>query len=120
MDQIFITDLVARGLLGVNEWKRENIRDLDQHNIILRIYKLLDTDDIQHTISYKTVAKKVLARAETAKRFTVEALATDIAQLCLDEPGVERVRVRVEKPHASRFARSVGVEIERNRGNQQP
>ena len=59
------------------------------------------------------VAKKVRAHAETARRLTVEALAADLTQLCLEVPGVARVRVRVEKPGAVRFSRSVGVEIER-------
>jgi len=44
---------------------------------------------------------------------TVEALATDLAQLCLEVARVAKVRVRVEKPGAVRFSRSVGVEIER-------
>jgi 2-amino-4-hydroxy-6-hydroxymethyldihydropteridine diphosphokinase len=42
-------------------------------------------------------------------------MAAEIAALCLGEPAVERVTVRVEKPGALRFARSVGVEIERAR-----
>jgi dihydroneopterin aldolase len=35
--------------------------------------------------------------------------------MCLEEPKVEKVRVRVEKPGAVRFSRLVGVEIERSR-----
>jgi len=121
MDQIFITDLVARGIIGVNEWEREKPQEiLINITLFADLHLAGQSDDIQHTISYKTIAKKALAQAESARRFTVEALATDIAQLCLEEPGVERVRVRVEKPHASRFARSVGVEIERMRGDQHP
>jgi FolB domain-containing protein len=121
MDQIFITDLVARGIIGVNEWEREKPQEILINITLFADIRLAgQSDNIQHTISYKTIAKKALAQAESAKRFTVEALATDIAQLCLDEPGVERVRARVEKPHAARFARSVGVEIERTRGDQHP
>jgi len=59
------------------------------------------------------VAKQVIAHTESAQRLTVEALATDIAGICLRMAGVSRVRVRVEKPGAVRYARSVGVEIER-------
>jgi dihydroneopterin aldolase len=47
----------------------------------------------------------------------VERLATEIARVCLEHPGVQRVTVRVEKPGALRFARSVGVEIDRSREN---
>ncbi|MBE3043071.1 dihydroneopterin aldolase, partial [Candidatus Bathyarchaeota archaeon] len=45
--------------------------------------------------------------------FTVEALAEDIARLCLRRPGVQKVAVKVEKPGAVTGAESVGVEIER-------
>jgi FolB domain-containing protein len=116
MDKIFIKDLSARGIIGVNDWEREKLQE-----ILINVTLFVDTrqagqaDDIQATVSYSKVAKKLLAHAQSAQRFTVEALAQDLADLCLAEPGVERVQVRVEKPGAVRFARSVGVEIERSR-----
>ncbi len=61
------------------------------------------------------MTKKVIELAESAMRFTVEALAEDIAQICLEDPKVIKTTVRVEKPGAVRFAQSVGVEIERSR-----
>jgi FolB domain-containing protein len=66
-------------------------------------------------VNYRTLAKRAQSHAETAARFTVEALANDIAKICLQEQGVKRAIVRVEKPGAVRFAASVGVEVERNR-----
>jgi FolB domain-containing protein len=116
MDKIFIKDLSARGIIGVNDWEREKPQE-----ILINVTLFVDTrqagqsDDIQATVSYSMVAKKLLAHAQSAQRFTVEALAQDLAELCLAEPGVERVQLRVEKPGAVRFARSVGVEIERSR-----
>jgi FolB domain-containing protein len=116
MDQVFISDLVARGIIGVNDWEREKRQEI-RLNITLfgDLSKAGESDDIRDTINYSTVAKKVLAHAETAQRFTVEALAADLARLCLEEAGVQKVRVRVEKPGAVRFSRSVGVEIEREK-----
>jgi FolB domain-containing protein len=73
------------------------------------------SDDVNDIIDYSKVTKKVLHHAETVKRFTVEALAEDIAQICLEDTRVLKVTVRVEKPGAVRFAQTVGVEIERNR-----
>ena len=114
MDQTFITDLVARGIIGVNDSERDKPQEI-RINIILFTdqSKAGKSDDIQDCVNYSTVAKKVIAHTETDHRFTVEALAADLARLCLEEPGVIKVRVRVEKPGAVRFARSVGVEIER-------
>ena len=113
MDQVFITNLVARGIIGVNDWEREQPQDI-LINIVLftDLHQAGQSDDIHDSVDYRSVAKKVLAHAETARRLTVEALAADLAQLCLEVARVEKVRVRVEKPGAVRFSRSVGVEIE--------
>ncbi len=114
MDSVIIKNLVARGIIGINDWEREKKQEI---RIDITLYADLRragvSDDIADCVNYRTVAKKALAHAESAARFTVEALAADIARLCLEEPGVQRVRVRVEKPGAVRFADSVGVEIER-------
>jgi FolB domain-containing protein len=114
MDQVFIVDLVARGIIGVNDWERQQPQEI-LINIVLftDLHKAGESDDIHDSVDYRSVAKKVLAHAETARRLTVEALAADLAKVCLQEARVEKVRVRVEKPGAVRFSRSVGVEIER-------
>ena len=66
-------------------------------------------------ISWTKLSSKIWSHAETAARFTVEALANDIAAICLEPELVQRVIVRVEKPGAVRFAKSVGVEVERSK-----
>ncbi len=116
MDQILIKDLVARGIIGVNDGEREKPQEI-LINIILfaDLRKAGESDDLNDTVNYRIIAKKALAHAESAHRFTVEALAADLARICLADPGVQKVRVRVEKPGAVRFSRSVGVEIERER-----
>ena len=115
MDKIIISDLVARGIIGINDWEREKPQEI-LINIILfaDLQKAGESDDLIHSISYRTIAKKAITHAETAGRLTVEALATDIAKICLQEKGVLKVCVRVEKPGAVRFSKSVGVEIERS------
>jgi FolB domain-containing protein len=116
MDQIIIRDLLARGIIGVNDWEREKPQDI-LINIVLfaDLRQAGETDDLNHSVSYRTIAKRVQQHAETSARLTVEALATDLAKICLEDPLVERARVRVEKPGAVRFTRSVGVEVERSR-----
>jgi len=48
---------------------------------------------------------------------TVEALANDLAQVCLQEPRVAKVILRVDKPGAVPEADSVAVEVERQNPN---
>jgi FolB domain-containing protein len=119
MDKVFIKDLLVRGVIGISELERSQPQDIVVNIIIFTdIRKGAQTDDINFCVNYRTIAKKVLAHVEAVARFTVEALAEDIAELCLEEDQVHSVRVRVEKPGAVRFSRSVGVEIERNRSLQ--
>lgn len=115
-DQIIIRDLLARGVIGVTEQERQRPRDiLINLTLFVDLRPAGESDDLKDTVSYSTIARQALELAESAARYTVEALAADLAQMCLAHPGVERVRVRVEKPAAVRFTHSVGVEIERSR-----
>lgn len=116
MDKIFIKDLKVRGILGIRDWERVTPRE-----IVINVSLYTDTrraartDDIADCVSYSDVARKIRAHAESAARMTVEALANDIAELCLQEPKVRKVVVRVDKPGAVPETASVGVEIERAR-----
>jgi FolB domain-containing protein len=116
MDKVIIKDLLARGIIGINDDERVKPQDIIINiEITADLRRAGESDDIADCVNYRTIAKKALVHTETAERFTVEALAMDIAKLCLEEPGALSVRVRVEKPGAVRFAKSVGVEIERSR-----
>ena len=116
MDRVFISDLIARGIIGVNDWEREKPQEVSINIVLFAdLHEAGRSDSLEDSVNYRTVAKLVLAHAETAQRQTVEALAADVARLCLEQPGVQQVRVRIEKPGAVRFSRSVGVEIERSR-----
>lgn len=116
MDKIFIKNLRARGIIGIHPWERDEAQD-----ILINITVFSDThhaaemDDIAECVDYSLLAQKVKAHAETVARFTVEALANDLATICLQDVKVQAALVRVEKPGAVRFAESVGVEVERCR-----
>jgi FolB domain-containing protein len=117
MDKVFIKDLLVRGIIGIREWEREKEQDiLINVTVYTDTIRAAETDDINDCVDYSALAKKVQTHAETAARLTVEALANDLARICLEENLVRKVVVRVEKPGAVRFAKSVGVEIERKRG----
>ena len=116
MDKTFIKDLLVRGIIGIRDWEREKVQDiLINVTVFSDTTQAAETDDIAYCVDYSALAKKVQIHAETAARLTVEALANDLAKICLQEKLVQKVIVRVEKPGAVRFAKSVGVEIERRR-----
>ncbi len=115
MDQIFIKDLHCRGVIGISDQERAQPQDiLVNVTLFCDISKAGQSDTLEDSVNYRTVAKRILAHVEKIGRYTVEALATDLAGICLEDRRVAKARVRVEKPGAVRFATSVGVEIERS------
>jgi FolB domain-containing protein len=117
-DRIEIIDLLVRGVIGVNDWERTVEQDILFNVTLFADLKAAGaSDDMDDTVSYRAVAKAIIEHVKTHQPLTLEALAAQTAELCLGYAGVRRVRVRVEKPGAVRFARSVGVEIERQAGD---
>jgi FolB domain-containing protein len=118
-DHIFIQDLLARGVIGVNAWERETVQDIVV-NLVLHtdLRHAGATDDVADSIDYRLVSHSVISHIESSSYRTLEALATEIARICIGH-GAQSVRVRVEKPGAVRFTRSVGVEIVRSRSDLQ-
>jgi FolB domain-containing protein len=117
MDKILIRGLKAHGILGVHDWERHTPRE-----IIIDLELYSDTrlagvsDRVEDSVDYSMLSRLVQKLAESAQRQTVEALAEDVARLCLAQSGVQGARVRVEKPGAVSFVETVGVEIERWQG----
>jgi dihydroneopterin aldolase/D-erythro-7,8-dihydroneopterin triphosphate epimerase len=115
-DRILIRDLSLRTIIGINEEERCERQDV-LINLILwvDIAEAEASDDIKDSVDYRALTKRVIHLVEGSRFYLVEKLAAEIASLCLEEPCVSRVRVTVEKPGALRFARSVGVSLERGK-----
>ncbi len=114
MDQILIKDLRVTGIIGIHAHERITPQEmLINISLSADTRHAAETDDINECINYQTIAEHVKAHAETSKRLTLEALAEDIAQICLNVIGVQGARIRVEKTQAIPYTYSVGVEIER-------
>ena len=117
-DQIQIKDLFLRTIIGINEEERRNRQD-----VLINIVLYADTraagasDHIEEAVNYRTITKSVIKMVEASTFYLVETMAAEIAAICLEDPRVDEVSVRVEKPGALRFARSVGVEIHRTRAD---
>lgn len=117
-DKIIVRDLLLRGIIGLNDWEREKKQDILINLTLLTDVRPAGTSDRAGDIlNYRTITKAIIAYVEEAQHYTVEALATAIARICVVDHDAARVIVCVEKPGALRFAQSVGVEIERERAD---
>jgi FolB domain-containing protein len=91
MDKVFIKDLMVRGIIGVSEKERSAPQDIVINVVMYTdITKGAETDDIENCTNYRTAAKAIIAHVERVSRYTVEALSTDIANICLDMPVFRR------------------------------
>lgn len=116
MDKILIKGLKVNAILGIYDHERitpqEFVIDLA---LGTNTRKAGLSDDFADCVDYEKLSNEVLRLAQTAQRQTVEALAEDIAALCLANPAVKNVKVRVLKTQAIPFTTAVGVKISRKR-----
>lgn len=114
MDTVFIEDLRIETVIGIYDWERK-IRQV----VALDLEMAFDnrrpaaTDDIDDTLNYKAVGKRLIAFVEGSSFQLVETLAERCAQIVLDEFKVPWLRLKLSKPGALRGSKAVGVVIER-------
>jgi FolB domain-containing protein len=114
MDRILIVDLATRCIIGVNEEERREKQDVVMNlSVYVDLRPSGRSDRLEDAVDYRALKKRIVARVEESSFYLLEALAEAVAEACLEEPRVVKVKVRAEKPSALRFARSVGVEITR-------
>ena len=114
MDIVYIRDLRVDTVIGIYDWERairQTVRiDLD---LATDIRKAADTDNIDDTLSYKTVAKRVAEFVRESEFLLIETLAERIASLILAEFSTPWLRLTIGKPGAVTGSSEVGVMIER-------
>ena len=114
MDRIFINNLRIDTLVGIYDWERR-IRQ----TIILDIEMGFDirrataSDNIENTLNYKAVCKRLVEFVQVSEYQLVETLTEECARVILQEFSVPWVRIRLNKIGALRGASDVGVIIER-------
>jgi 7,8-dihydroneopterin aldolase/epimerase/oxygenase len=113
---VFVRDLELEVLIGIYEIEKQKPQRIIV-NIDLSVIEGEGPkdDDISHVVSYEIIVKKVETIIGGGHINLVETLCEKIAASCLRDKRVMAARVRVEKPDIIPNARSVGVEIERQR-----
>lgn len=115
-DTIFLTDLKVDTIVGIWDWERK-IRQTVSIDLELGadIRRAAASDNIEDTLNYKQVAKRVQQFVAESEFQLVETMAEQIAGIILAEFDVPWTQVRVNKPGAIRGARDVGVLIRREK-----
>jgi len=116
---VFVRDLEIIATLGVYAHEK-----VEAQRVLINIDMSVEDlgtdlgDEFSNVVCYETAARNAKKIATEGHVHLVETLAEAIAAKCLEDPRVQAVRVRIEKPDAIAEAASVGVEIERLRPTQ--
>jgi len=114
MDIIYLRDLRIDTIIGIYDWERRMkqtiIIDLEMGT---DIRKAANSDNIEDTLNYKAVAKRLMSYVGESEFELVETLAEKIAEIIMIEFKVPWCRLSLNKKGAVSGVRDVGVIIER-------
>ena len=109
-----VENLRLRSFIGFIDWETEKLQDV----IISYSFKYdtalaSKTDDVQNAVNYKKITKGIIDFVDHQSFHLIEALAEKIYMYIQSaDAAVQEITVKVEKPHALRFADNVLVEID--------
>ncbi|HIE79072.1 MAG TPA: dihydroneopterin aldolase [Candidatus Thioglobus sp.] len=118
MDIIFIQGLKIDTVIGIYDWEREIrqevVLDLE---ISTDIKAASETDNIEQTLSYKSVCKRLIDFVSKSEFQLVETLAERAARIVIEEFDVDAVKLTLNKGEAVTGAQGVGIIIERSKSS---
>ena len=120
MDCIRIKNLKIPARHGVYEFEKEKdgIFELDI-NLYLPLLKAGKSDRLEDTINYEDIISTV-TKAFTVKQYAlVEAAAQSVCDRLLNDFKIDKITIRIRKPHAPIDADFETVEVQLNRKNEE-
>jgi 7,8-dihydroneopterin aldolase/epimerase/oxygenase len=113
-DRIFVHGLTTECVIGFIDWERrvwqKVVIDLE---LAADARRAALTDEVDDTLDYRKVVKRVLAFVEASECHLIETLAERVVRMLLDEFAIEWVRISLSKPGAFSHSRDVGIALER-------
>ena len=113
---IEITNLRLRTFIGFNEEERTKQQDIV---INAEIHYPMNNgcldDVVEDALNYKTITKAIIKHVESGRFLLLEKLVADVLGICSEHETVTYAKVKIDKPHALRFADSVSLSLDFNR-----
>lgn len=111
-DFISIERLRARCIVGLFPEERLLPRNVwFTINLWVDLRQAGRSDQIDHTVDYDSLSRKILSMAEKSSWKLIESLAEQAAEICLSDPLVQACRITLEKPGAVTAADNIKVSI---------
>lgn len=117
LTKINVENIPCYTAIGIDKEERKaGQKLLIDVNCYITSKEILNADNIKSTFSYVDIYKSVQEVGKKSHEL-IESLAEDIARVLLKHPLVERVKIKVYKPHIPypEFQGNVSVEVERTK-----
>ncbi len=116
MDSIVIDQLEVQTIIGTLPHERLQRQPLIITAELRSNLKLAgETDDFNCTFDYSRAEEMIYDFVSRSDFHLIEALAEQLAARLLTIDRIESVLLEIRKPGAAKYARSIGVRIERSR-----
>jgi D-erythro-7,8-dihydroneopterin triphosphate epimerase len=114
--RINIDNLRLRTYIGFNPEEQSKQQDVIVNaELHYRADPAFASDDQADALDYKVLTKRMIRHIENGRFQLLEKLTADLLSIVCESERVNFAEVRVDKPHALRFADSVSVTLSANR-----
>lgn len=109
---IKITDLSLRTIIGGIDWERNTPQDV-VINIVLDYdaTRAVETDAMGEAVDYKRLKRRIIEEVEKSSFHLLEKLTSRVLEIVMEDTRVLSATVRIDKPGALRFAKTVSIEM---------
>ena len=115
-DRVVLRDIEVEALVGVFEHERHAKRPLHVDlDLACDLAAAAASDRLEDPVDYFGLTQRVRERCAASSYRLIEALAGDIARICLADVRVAAVTVTVRKPGALEGVGTIAVILERER-----
>jgi D-erythro-7,8-dihydroneopterin triphosphate epimerase len=114
--RINISNLRLRTFIGFNPEEKTKQQDIIVNaEIHYRADPAFVSDDQSDALNYKGITKRMIRHIENGSFQLLEKLTADLLAIASESERVSYAEVKVDKPHALRFADSVSVTLSASR-----
>lgn len=116
MDKIFINGMTVSTIIGTLPQERITPQEITIDAILeCDMKKAGKSDNLLDAVDYSAVEKNIYEAVKNSSFYLLEALADKIAETVLAFDGVFGVTVKIDKPKAAAFSKSISIEIYREK-----
>ena len=113
---VFIKDFIIQEIIGIHEHEKLKKQKI-QFNIVIDVDQstVPNEEEIKIIVDYEKITNKLENLVKRKKYNFLESLAEDSFVEIFEDKRINAVTIKIEKPDAIKSAKSVGVEVFKNR-----